>query len=144
MPLIERVERKLGGWKAKLISKGGRLQLVQAVLSSIPVYHMICFRLPQWVIHRIDKIRRQFLWGSSTDGRRGISLINWPPVCRPKKWGGIGISNLNITNISLLMRCLWKLYDDPHSLWTRVINSIHRRHVRDSRVRIWLKEGSFF
>lgn len=58
MPLIERVERKLGGWKGKLISRGGRLQLVQSVLSSILVYFMLCFRLPQLVIRSIDKIRR--------------------------------------------------------------------------------------
>lgn len=125
MPLIEKVERKLSGWKGKLISKGGRLQLVQAVLSAISVYHMMCFRLPQWVIQRIDKIRRLFLWGSSTDNNRAISLINCATACKPRKWGGLGISNLNITNISLLLRWLWKLYNDPNGLWTVIINRIH-------------------
>jgi hypothetical protein len=37
-PLLERVEDKLDGWKGKLISKGGRLQLADSVLSAIPGY----------------------------------------------------------------------------------------------------------
>lgn len=104
MPLVEKIEKKLGGWKGKFISKGGRLQLVQSVLSSIPVYHLMCFRLPQWLIRRIDKVRRQFLWGNSEENKKGLSLINWPTVCTPKTWGGLGLSNLNTVNIALLLR----------------------------------------
>lgn len=144
MPLIEKFEKKLSGWKGKLISKGGRLQLVQSVLSAIPVYHMMCFRLPQWIIQRIDKIRRMFLWGSSSDNKRPFSLINWALACRPRKWGGLGISNLTITNISLLLRWWWKLYTEPNGLWSVVVYRIHRRQLGDSQVKIWLKEGSFF
>lgn len=73
MPLVEHIEKKLGGWKGKFISKGGRLQLVKSVLSSIPIYHMMCFRLPQWVIMRIDKVRWQLLWGKPIDLKQGIS-----------------------------------------------------------------------
>lgn len=76
MPLIEKMENKLAGWKCKIISKEGRLQLVQSVLSSIPVYYMMSFRLPQWVINRIDSIRRRFLWGMKEGSTRYISLIN--------------------------------------------------------------------
>ena len=34
-PLLERVERKLGGWKSRMISRGGRLQLVQSDRKSV-------------------------------------------------------------------------------------------------------------
>lgn len=63
MPLIKRFESKLEGWKGKLISRGGKLQLVNLVISSISIYFMACFQLPKWVIHRLDRIRRSFLWG---------------------------------------------------------------------------------
>jgi hypothetical protein len=46
-PLLEKVEDKLDGWKGKLISKGGRLQLADSVLSAIPRYYMSCFLLPR-------------------------------------------------------------------------------------------------
>ncbi|KAK1264649.1 hypothetical protein QJS04_geneDACA024279 [Acorus gramineus] len=37
-PLIDRFERRLAGWKGKLLSWGGRLTLLQAVLSNLPIF----------------------------------------------------------------------------------------------------------
>lgn len=60
MPLIEKIESRLEGWKGRFISRGGRLLLMNSVLSSIPIYFMSVFLLPKWVLNRIDKIRRRF------------------------------------------------------------------------------------
>lgn len=103
MPLIEKFEKKLGGWKGKMLSRGGCLQPVRSVCSSIPIYHMCYFRLPQCVVNRIDKIRRGFLWGRNGDNERGMSLMNWEKVCWPREYGGMGISNLNMVNMALLL-----------------------------------------
>lgn len=104
MSLIKQFESKLEGWKGKLILRGGMLQLVNLVLSSIPIYFMACFQLPKWVIHRLDRIKRSFLWEKNEENKIGISLINWDTVCLPRKWGGMGVSNLWCRNISLLLR----------------------------------------
>ncbi|XP_078159556.1 uncharacterized protein LOC144555187 [Carex rostrata] len=108
VPLAERVEKRLQGWQSKMLSRGGRMELVQSVLSMIPIYYMICFKLPKWVLARIDKARRTFLWGKSRDQRRGISLCNWEVACLPKKVGGLGLAYLYLRNVSLLMRWWWK------------------------------------
>lgn len=51
-PVVERVRKRLDGWKRALISKGGRLVLVQSVLSSIPTYYLSLFRVPlRWHMH---------------------------------------------------------------------------------------------
>lgn len=50
MPPIEKLDWRLRVWKQKLVSRGGRLQLMRSVLSSIPIYFMTCFLLPKWVI----------------------------------------------------------------------------------------------
>lgn len=73
---IQRFENELEGWKCKLIPRGGRMQLVNSVLSSIPIYFMACFRLSKWVIKRLDKIRRGFLWGKIEDNKTALSLID--------------------------------------------------------------------
>lgn len=103
MPLIEKLESKFEGWKGRLISRGGHLQLVNSVLSAIPIYFMSSFLLPKWVIKRLDRIRRRFLWGQN-ETRKGISLIEWSAVCFPKTNGGMGVTNLLIRNYSLLLR----------------------------------------
>lgn len=59
--LILKVRRRLAMWKLKHISLGGRLTLVNSMLSAIPTFWMSMFRLPYWVIRAIDRIRRDFL-----------------------------------------------------------------------------------
>lgn len=144
LPMIEKVEGKLGGWKGKMLSRGGRLQLVQSVLSTIPSYHMMCFRLPQWAITRIDKVRRQLLWGKNDESQRGISLTNWPMACNPRRFGGLGIANLNLVNITYLLRWWWKAYREEASLWTRIIHNLRRKRPLIQGPQFWTKAGSFF
>nr|CAD1820473.1 unnamed protein product [Ananas comosus var. bracteatus] len=58
LPLLERVDNRLAGWKGSLLSRGGRLVLLNSVLTSIPTYFCSAFLLPVWVSKAIDKIRR--------------------------------------------------------------------------------------
>lgn len=53
-------------WKVRYLSLGGRLTLVNSVLSAIPTYWLSLFKIPCWVIKKINRIRRDFLW-SGTD-----------------------------------------------------------------------------
>lgn len=46
IPLIQKMEKRLQGWRGKLLSKGGRMQLVASVLSALPIYYMAAFKLP--------------------------------------------------------------------------------------------------
>lgn len=142
IPLIEKLERRLEGWKRKLLSRGGRRQLVISVMSAIPVYFMCCFFLPDWVIKRIDKLRRDFLWGKNEG--RGVSLMNWPTACLPVEWGGMGIPDLKIQNRALLCRWWWRIYHNPDSLWATTVQELHAiaNHIQGPN--LFTKEGSFF
>nr|CAD1816995.1 unnamed protein product [Ananas comosus var. bracteatus] len=60
LPLIERVDNYLAGWKGLSLSREGRLVLLNSVLSTIPSYLCSLFRLLAWVLNSIDKIRRHF------------------------------------------------------------------------------------
>lgn len=62
LPLIHKLNSRLAGWAAKHLSIVGRIVLLNAVLSALPLYFMMVLRLPKWVITQIDKIRRRFLW----------------------------------------------------------------------------------
>lgn len=141
-PLIQRIEMRLEGWKAKIISKGGRLQLVNSVLTTIPIYHMACFAFPTWLLNRIEQLCRNFLWGKKEGQKAGLALINWETVIIPKNYGGIGIPNLALRNTSLLLRWWWKAYKEPFGLWGITIRSI--RAVITGGVCNWQLKGSFF
>ncbi len=42
--MIDKIEQRIEGWQAKLLSQGGRLVLVNSVLSNIPLYYLSIFR----------------------------------------------------------------------------------------------------
>ena len=48
-PVLEKVETRLGGWRARLLLRGGRLVMLKAVLSAIPTYFMSIFQIPMGV-----------------------------------------------------------------------------------------------
>ena len=50
----ERFERRLSSWKGKHLSIGGRLTLINSVLSSLPMYMMSFFALPKGVQKKLD------------------------------------------------------------------------------------------
>lgn len=78
------------------------MMLVNSIMSAIPVYFMTCFKLPKWVIQRIDRLRKRFMWGKTSTNLEGVHLVNWPTVTLPRKNGGMGVRDLKMQNISLL------------------------------------------
>ena len=85
-PILERVEKKLSGWKRLYLSKGGRLTLLKSTLSSIPTYYLSLFTIPQHIADRLERIQRNFLWGSSNEVFR-YSLVAWDKVVWPMEIG---------------------------------------------------------
>ncbi|XP_075663428.1 uncharacterized protein LOC142633026 [Castanea sativa] len=59
--ILERVQGRLAGWKANLLSFAGRLVLTQAVTSTIPNYAMQCGVLPAKILSNVDRLSRNFI-----------------------------------------------------------------------------------
>lgn len=60
-PIIDKIDRRLAGWMPGLLSWGGRVIMINSVLSAIPTFYMSCIKWPKRSIEAIDKIRRAFL-----------------------------------------------------------------------------------
>ena len=100
-PVLERVEKKLSGWKRLYLSKGGRLTLLKSTLSSIPTYYLSLFTIPQHIANRLERIQRNFLWRSSNEVFR-YPLVAWDKVVWPVEIGGLGIQKIGLFNQALL------------------------------------------
>ena len=88
--IVERVISKLSGWKAKFLSFAGRTMLIKSVMAAIPNHVMQGVALRSHLCEKLDKINRDFLWGSSTEKKR-LHLVAWSKVIKPKEEGGLGI-----------------------------------------------------
>ena len=58
--LIQKYENRICHWTHKLLSLGGHQILVQAVLSSIPVYWLGLGPIPVYVLHKLRSITFAF------------------------------------------------------------------------------------
>ncbi|KAK2646748.1 hypothetical protein Ddye_021943 [Dipteronia dyeriana] len=64
-PIVERIERRLASWKMRFLSKDGRLVLIKTVLSSIPTYYVLVFRITVGFAQSIKKlqlVRKRAIW----------------------------------------------------------------------------------
>ena len=68
--VVSRVEQKLAGWKANLLSFAVRNVLIQASLSSIPSYVMQSTLLLTRILDKLDRTSRNLLWGSNDTKRK--------------------------------------------------------------------------
>ena len=121
-----RIEKKLSGWKGKLLSVGGRLVLLNSVLSSLPMFMMSFFELPKGVLEKIDCFRSRFYW-QNDQHKRKYRLAKWEILCQPKGQGGLGIHNLDLQNKCLLSKWLFKLLNED-GMWQELLRN---KYIKD-------------
>lgn len=88
------------------MSTAGRVVLVKAVLTTVPVYLLIALDVPMWFLLAVDKLRRAFLWKGRGQVNGGHCLVAWERVHRLIDFGGPRIDNLEILGWALRMRWL--------------------------------------
>ena len=91
--LIQKYEKRIYHWSHKYLSLGGRLVLVQAVLSSLLVYWLALAPIPASALDKLRRLTFAFLWGPSGENHK-YHLTNWMNLSWPKEAGGWGIKNL--------------------------------------------------
>ena len=121
-PILERMERRLAGWKRIYLSKGGKVTLIKSSLLSLPTYFLSLLPLPGKVAKHMEKLQRDFLW-NGIGGEPKIHLVNWAKVCKPLQAGGLGIRRLGSFNSTLLGKWLWRYSMETDALWRRVIEA---------------------
>lgn len=118
--LIDKVRSKLSRWKASTLSQAGRISLTQSCIFSIPNYVMQACKIPTSFCDEIEKMCRDFIWGSTPEARKN-HLIAWEKLCSPKEDGGLGFSSLRMVNDVYMMKLGWGLISKKNALWSQVL-----------------------
>ena len=116
--LVERLQTKLQGQSAKLLSQASRATLISVVLQSMPLYTFSCFKVPETICNKLDATIRDFWWGHK-NGTRKMHLIGWDKLCTPKSKGGLGFKRFTDFNQAMLAKRYWKIQSNPNSLLAR-------------------------
>jgi hypothetical protein len=65
----------------------------------------------------INKVERAFLWATKDSTTGAKCKVNWEAVCRPKKFGGLGVLHLGKFALDLRLRWPWLEWKDPDKIW---------------------------
>jgi hypothetical protein len=74
---------------------------------------------PISVIKAIRSLQRNFLW-KGHQGNKKWALVGWDKVCRPKKFGGLGIRDPGKMNQVMGAKMWWRWLQHPHDLWAQL------------------------
>ncbi|GJS98578.1 RNA-directed DNA polymerase, eukaryota, reverse transcriptase zinc-binding domain protein [Tanacetum coccineum] len=123
-PIVDKFSKRLSKWKSSMLSIGGRATLISSVLGSIGTYYLSLFPMPSTVNKKLESMRSHFFWGSDENSKK-IPWISWNLVLASKENGGLGIGSLYSLNQALMQKWRWRFFNNPNSLWVRLLTSIH-------------------
>ena len=118
--ILDRVQHKLVGWKANLLSLVGRRVLIQATTSTVPSYVMQTSFLLVRILNSLDRMNRNFLWGSN-EANKKMHWVGWPKVTQLKEEGGLSIHSAKERNLTFLAKLNWRFNTERDTLWAHVL-----------------------
>lgn len=120
-PLVDKLLRRIAGWRGKLLSYAAKVVLIRACLTSIPIYLTSFIKFPKWAIKMLNTHLANCLWNDSADSNK-IHLVNWDSISMLKDFGGLGIPNLRDLNICLLASWIKRYNIDNHKMWKQFLD----------------------
>ena len=124
--LVDKAMTNLAGWKANCLSKAGRAVFIQSHLETLPAHTMQCFR-PSTISNNIDRVSREFFWKKNNIDK-GLPLVAWDKVCRPKKHRGLGLQKTAAVNQAFQCKLAWKILTKQNSMWVRIMCNKYLAH----------------
>ena len=76
--------------------------------------------LPSKITQCVDKLFRNFIWGT-IEHKKKLHLVSWKKISKAKKDGGLGLQLAKERNITLLAKLNWQFHQEKDSLWTHVL-----------------------
>jgi len=69
-PIVDTIQHKLHAWKGILLTIMGRVQLLNAVISSMLTYSFHVYKWPASILQEVAKSMRNFLWSGNWEQRK--------------------------------------------------------------------------
>jgi hypothetical protein len=112
-----------------MLSYGGRLILINSVLSSLALFMLSFYEVPKGILHKLDFYRSRFFWQGDSHKKK-YRLTKWSVICRPKEQGELGILDLEKQNKGLLSKWIFNLINKD-GVWQQLIRN---KYLRDRSI----------
>ncbi|XP_056698474.1 uncharacterized protein [Spinacia oleracea] len=122
--IVENMCARIKIRSSRNMSFAGRLTLVNSVLMTLQTYWSRIMVLPKGVYNTINTICRNFLWKGTADAT-GPGKVAWGSICKSKKEGGLGLTNLKLWNIAAMGNHVWMVATKKDNMWVRWVNTVY-------------------
>ena len=119
-------------WGATWLNITGKVVLIKAVLSSIPIYQCSILLAPKGVLASIESLLKKFLWKGGKQNEKNLPLVSWDKVAKPLMQGGLQIRQLAVQNLALGAKILWNIISGKPT-WCK--SALWKKYFTGSRLR---------
>lgn len=122
--LLEKIEKRLAGWKSSVLSLAGRLTLINTDQRAYRSTGCRCFKCQWWWLKESTTIVTNFYGDIQI---RPTKESTWQAGTRYAGQGDfVGISDLRILNRALLLKWWWRFFSDTDQRpWQNLIRKIY-------------------
>jgi hypothetical protein len=117
--LLLSIANRLNNWTFRPLNIAARLVLLKSVLQALPTYLFTALAVPISVIRAIRSLQRNFLWHGHQDNKKW-ALVGWDKLCKPKKFGGLGLRDPGKLNQVMGAKMWWRWLQHPTELWVQI------------------------
>eukprot|EP00253_Pinus_taeda_P024119 PITA_24119 len=118
---IERMRGLLQSWGVSWLNLVGRVILIKAILSALPIYQYAVIMAPASIHKHMEIILRSFLWQGGKQETKKFSLVKWDQVTLPYEKGGLSIKIPSLSKWALGFKLIWRILTGKGSWWVEVI-----------------------
>jgi hypothetical protein len=72
---------------------------------------------PAWVLEELARWMRAFFWAGKKEINGEQCMVAWDTICKPTRFGGLGIKDLRLQGLALRARWCWLRRTDPSRPW---------------------------
>jgi len=106
--LVEKITKNISIWNTNTTSYAGRVALINSVVMGIYTFWATIFIFPKSVIKEVNNKCRNFLWGADEVFKK-IPYVSWEETCRSKKYGRLGLVNMEAWNYVNIAKLIWDI-----------------------------------
>lgn len=107
--------------------------MLKSVISAIPIFSMMCLRIPKKVVNVIGKRMRNCFWNGSQCQDK-IPLLAWDEICKSKEVEGVGLKDWNLMNEALREKLVWNVYSQHSQLSICILREKYLDSMDDNRI----------
>jgi hypothetical protein len=130
--VLTKIKGKIDAWGGHWLTHGGKLTLIKAVISSLPIYQGSYLLAPKLIAGQINKLLRDFLWHGGKGNQCKFHLVSWDTVKWPLREGGLQIRDPSLVNTALGCKILWKMHSDPTH---PVSKTLMHKYIPNAKIR---------